>query len=108
MNMTEGITRESAERHLSDVTPMWRAFWFHPHLVAKNMIEFVAALKEIDDGVYLYHAEGHKNDLAKWIREVVGDGVLADELERVKTRDEAVQVCSNRIDELTGIIDRAQ
>ncbi|MFH1047459.1 MAG: hypothetical protein V1738_04105 [Patescibacteria group bacterium] len=101
--MSTGIAKETAQRYLDDVTPLWRSFWFHPHLFAKNLTEFGAALKEIEDSIYLYHSEGHKNDLARWVREVVGDGALADDLEKVRTRDEAAQVTAQRLVELKKI-----
>lgn len=97
------ITKETAEHYLRDVDPMWRAFWFHMHFYAKNLAEFCQGLREIDEGVYLYHAEGHKNDLSKWVREVVGDGALADQLDKVKTRKEAVEITCNRVEELKSL-----
>ncbi|MBU0624957.1 hypothetical protein KKF05_01295 [Patescibacteria group bacterium] len=94
------MEKETAEHYLRDIEPMWRAFWFHPHLLVKNLAEFCSGLEEIDDGVYLYHSQGHKNDLARWVREVVGDGALADQLEKVKTRKEAAQITAQRIQDL--------
>jgi len=101
--MSKAISKDTAEHYLRDISPMWRAFWFHMHLYAKNLAEFSAGLEEIEDGVYLYHAEGHKNDLAKWVREVVGDGALADDLEKVRTRNEAVEITKKRVSDLKKI-----
>ncbi len=102
--MSEAITKETAEHYLRDISPMWRAFWFHMHLYAKNLVEFSAGLEEIENGIYLYHAEGHKNDFSRWIREVVGDGALADKLEKVRTRVEATEVTKRRVAELQKIV----
>ena len=98
--MQSAVDKETAEQYLRDAEPMWRAFWFHMHLMAKNLEQFSEGLKTIDDQVYLYHSEGHKNDLAKWVREVIGDGALADDLEKVQTRDEAISVTERRVEEL--------
>jgi hypothetical protein len=102
--MANGISKEAAEQYLADVSPMWRAFWFHMHLYAKNIEEFCAGLGAIDDGVYSYHSsEGH-GDLSRWVREVIGDGELADELDKVKTREEAVEVTCRRVAELKKMV----
>ena len=95
--MDESISREHAERYLGDVEPMWRAFWFHMHLYAKNLEEFRDGLRDISDDIYEYHEKGHKHDAARWVREVVGDGALADEMEKVKTREEAIRVVCDRV-----------
>ena len=50
------------------------------HSMAKNLEEFAAGLGEISDEVFVFHVSGQKNDLARWVREVVGDAVLAAEL----------------------------
>jgi hypothetical protein len=97
------IEKDTARNYLHDVEPMWRAFWFHPHLMAKNLEEFLAGLKEIDAGVYLYHARGHKNDFSKWVREVVGDGELADKLEKVRIREDAIRIAEQHIKALKKI-----
>jgi hypothetical protein len=102
--MTEPISREHAEHYLRDISPMWRAFWFHMHLYVRNLDEFCEGLKGIDDNIYEYHEKGHKHDMARWVREVIGDGTLADEMEKVKTRDEVIRVVCDRVEELKGAL----
>ena len=98
--MTEEISREHAEHYLRDIEPMWRAFWFHMHFYVKSLEEFCDGLSKIDDNIYEYHEKGHKHDMARWVREVVGDGTLADEMEKIKTREEAIRVVCDRVAEL--------
>jgi hypothetical protein len=91
------VNAEEARAYLADVTPMWRAFWFHMHLVARNLREFAAGLTEISDDVFAYHVSGQKNDLARWVREVIGDATLAAELDRVRTKEEAAAAAQARL-----------
>ncbi|MEK9152525.1 MAG: hypothetical protein AAB692_04110 [Patescibacteria group bacterium] len=94
------LTAEVAREYLRDVEPMWRAFWFHMHLTAKNLEEFAAGLPKIDDATYNYHVIGQKNDLARWIREVIGDSVLARHLSEAKSKEEAAIMVATRVREL--------
>ncbi|MFH2062935.1 MAG: hypothetical protein ABIJ46_02155 [bacterium] len=98
--------RETAEQYLSDVEPAWRSFWFGPQLMARNLEQFSAGLDRIDDQTYDFHVRGHERQLSRWMREVVGDGALADELDRVRTRDEAAAVVRQRVAELRRLAGR--
>ncbi len=95
---------ETARIYLRDVEPMWKAFWFHMHLVAKNLEEFAAGMAEISDEVFAYHASGQKNDFAAWVQEVIGDSVLARQLEVVDTKEEVAAVLRRRVAELRRAI----
>jgi hypothetical protein len=92
------VNAETARTYLKD--PMWRAFWFHMHLVAKNLREFADGLALVSDDVFAYHVSGQKNDLARWVQEVVGDSELALTLARVKTKEEAATAAKARVAEL--------
>jgi hypothetical protein len=94
------VSEEVARIYLRDVEPMWRAFWFHMHSVARNLEEFTAEVGEISDEVFAYHVSGQKNDLAGWVQEVIGDSVLARELAGVKDQHEAHRACTARVAEL--------
>ncbi|HSD12787.1 MAG TPA: hypothetical protein VLC10_04475 [Patescibacteria group bacterium] len=94
------LDREVAEMYLKDAEPLWRAFWFHMHLMAKNLIEFSAGLDTISDEVFAYHVSGQKNDLSRWVQEVVGDAALAHALADVTTKEEAASIVRDRVAEL--------
>lgn len=94
------IPRAEAETLLKDAEPMWRAFWFHMHLVAKNLREFAVGLGEISDDVFAYHVSGQKNDVSRWVREVVGDAPLAAALDGAFTREAAARLVAERVAEL--------
>jgi hypothetical protein len=96
----EQVSPETARQYLRDVEPLWRAFWFHMHLMAKNLREFAHGLGEIGDDVFAYHVGGQKNDLSRWVREVIGDAMLAAELDQVHTKEEALAATKARLEEL--------
>lgn len=94
------VSKPDAELYLKDVTPLWRAFWFHMHLMARNLAEFADGLGTISDDVFAYHVSGQKNDLSRWIREVIGDATLAADLAVVTTKEQAANAVRARLDEL--------
>jgi hypothetical protein len=98
------VERTDAEMFLKDVEPMWRAFWFHMHLVAKNLEEFADGLTTISDEVFAYHVSGQKNDLERWTREVIGDAALANELGGVATKEDAARIVADRVKELRAAL----
>ncbi len=94
------VSAETARKYLKDVEPMWRAFWFHMHLVAKNLEEFGVGVGTVSDEVFAYHVSGQKNDLSRWVIEVVGDSELGARLASVKNQHEAAATVRARLDEL--------
>jgi len=96
----EKVTEELARIYLRNVEPMWKAFWFHMHLVVRNLEEFAEGMGQISDEVFAYHASGQKNDFAGWVQEVIGDSVLARRLEAVSTKEETARVLRERVAEL--------
>lgn len=99
-DMNGALTKEIAQEYLRDVDPMWKAFWLHMHLVAKNLEEFGDGLATISDDVFAYHVSGQKNDLAKWVQEVIGDAVLARDLHNVENKEKAAKIVHARVAEL--------
>lgn len=97
------MERERARMYLKDVEPLWRAFWFHMHLMAKNLEEFAAGLGQISDDVFAYHVSGQKNDLARWTGEVIGDAELSQRLAAVRSKEEAAAVARERLEELKAL-----
>ncbi|MEY4723026.1 MAG: hypothetical protein RLZZ324_539 [Candidatus Parcubacteria bacterium] len=94
------IAPETARTYLQDVEPLWRAYWFHMHLMAKNLREFADGLGVISDDVFDFHVSGQKNDLARWVREVIGDAELAALLDNVRTKEEAFALAKARVKDL--------
>ncbi|MDD5251989.1 MAG: hypothetical protein PHT12_05135 [Patescibacteria group bacterium] len=102
------VSAEIAREYLRDVEPMWKAFWFHMHLVAKNLPEFADGLAQISDDVFAYHASGQKNDLAAWVQEVIGDAVLARQLRSARNKEESAKLAAERVVELKRALNPQQ
>ncbi len=99
------VNPDTARLYLKDVDPLWQAFWFHMHLMAKNLVEFAEGLEQISDDVFAYHLGGQKNDLARWVQEVIGDAELALALKNVKSKEEAAIAVRTRVNELKNAAD---
>jgi alpha-amylase len=98
--LSETVDAKTATLYLRDVTPLWRAFWFHMHLMAKNLREFADGIGTISDEVFFYHVSGEKNDFARWVQEVIGDASLARALSGVGTKEEAAAIVRERLAQL--------
>jgi hypothetical protein len=90
------ITKEEAKRRLGDV-PDDKRFWCHDGKVIKNLRELRKALIDISDETFHHHLSEGRSDFSKWIREVVRDEKLANELSKVRSRIQASQAVAERI-----------
>jgi len=90
------ISKEEAKKRLGDV-PDAKRFWCHDGKVIKNLRELRKALDDMSDETFRYHLGGGRNDFSKWIREVVGDEELANDLNKAKSRVEADRAVADRV-----------
>ena len=90
------ISKEEAQRRLADV-PDDKRFWCRDGKNIKNLGELGKTLVDISDDTYHHHSGEGRNDFSKWVREVVGDGTLANELTKAKSRMLASQAVAKRI-----------
>jgi hypothetical protein len=90
------INREEARRRLADV-PDAKRFWCNDGKIIKNIQELGMSLSNMSDGTYRYHRGGGKNDFSKWVREVIGDAELAEELGRAESPEQAGRVVTKRV-----------
>jgi hypothetical protein len=90
------ISKEEAKKRLGDV-PDEKRFWFQDGKAIKNIKELRKALIDITDETFHHHLSEGRNDFSKWIREVVGDEKLANDLGRAKSRLQASQAVAERI-----------
>ena len=90
------ISREEANRRLGDVSDVKR-FWCHDGKLVKNLEELGNALNDMSDETFHYHLGEGRNDFSNWIRDVVGDNKLANDLSRAKSRIQAGKAVAQRI-----------
>ncbi|MBT3408581.1 hypothetical protein HN415_07925, partial [Candidatus Woesearchaeota archaeon] len=61
------------------------------------------SLVEMPNDVFTHHVNWHKDDFAKWVREVLKDTVLARRLKSSRSKIEHVEYVKKRIDELRSL-----
>jgi len=90
------ISKEEANRRLGDV-PDDKRFWCQDGKVVKNIKELEKALNDTSDDIFHYHAGEGRNDFSNWVRDVVGDNKLANDLSKAKSRIQASKAVAQRI-----------
>ncbi len=95
------ISREEAGRRLGDVLDDKR-FWCHDGRTIKNLGELKEALNDMSDETFHYHLSEGRNDFSNWVKEVVGDQKLANDLGKAISRIQASQTVAKRISFLEG------
>ena len=58
--------------------------------VLKDLHELLDSLKKIDDASFLHHVNDAKNDFAEWISQCIKETGLADEIRKLKSKDEII------------------
>jgi hypothetical protein len=90
------ISKEEANKRLGDV-PDEKSFWCQDGRVIKNLKELEEALNDMSDETFHYHLGEGRNDFSNWIRDVVGDNKLANDLSKAKSRIQANKTVAQRI-----------
>ncbi|MFP3879592.1 MAG: DUF5752 family protein [Dehalococcoidia bacterium] len=95
--MTVKIQKPIIELWLRDV-PENKAFWFHNGRTAKNLAELASALREIREETFEHHVLGDRNDFSNWVKDVIGDVTLANQLQKAATQAAAARRVETRLD----------
>ncbi len=90
------VTRIIARKWLGDV-PEEKGFWCQDGRALKNLSELEVALREMGDETFRYHSSERGNDFSNWIRDVIGDDKLAEDLQKKTDRIEAARAVADRI-----------
>ncbi len=72
-------------------------FHFRGNIVAKNLAELHFHIKKIDEKSFKHHVNEHKNDFAKWIRDVLHYNEIADKIEKIRDKDGIIKTLSEFI-----------
>jgi hypothetical protein len=80
--------------------PADKVFWVNNGGVLKNLGELAVALKEISNDQFAYHVNKDKNDFSNWVKDVLGDTMLAGTLAKAKTKASALKAVKARITSL--------
>ena len=97
--MAETLKQE-AKRLLADV-PKEYAFRCHDGLILQSMKQLGSALNSMTDETYVFHANTEKNDFSNWVRDIIKDGMLANDLQKATNRAQAAKLVASRMAILT-------
>ena len=97
--MHKPITYHEASRILSDVHEQ-HSFKARNGVLIKNLYELQEQLRRMDEAEFAHHANSDKNDFVAWIRGVVNDYDLAQELAKCRTRQQFLHKLGQRIEHL--------
>jgi hypothetical protein len=89
-------TKQDAARVLSD-TSGDKSFFCHDGCVSRNLQQLAECLAHMPDDSYRHHVTPVKNDFSTWVRDVLGDDKLANNLARCTSRAESVKAIRDRI-----------
>ena len=90
-------------RNLLANVPEEKIFWSHDGQIFRNLKELAQGLNNMNDETYMYHVNGNRNDFTNWIRDVVGDQEMANDLEKTLTRSDASKKVTARVNYLSSI-----
>lgn len=90
------VPKPDAKKLLSDVAAD-KLFWSNDGQVFKNLKELERGLANMSDAAFSYHANDQKNDFARWVKDVIGDDKLAQDLMRAKARPQANKLVADRV-----------
>ncbi len=81
---------------MADV-PKEYAFRCHDGLILQSLKQLGSALNSMTDEIYVFHANTKKNDFSNWVRDIIKDGMLANDLQKVTNRAQAAKLVANRM-----------
>lgn len=89
------------DRILADCPPE-KAFWVSNGVTCRSIFELADSISKANDYVFTYHVnrDNKKNDFADWIRNVLGDDILAERLHAIRDKEHYIEVIRERVKEL--------
>jgi hypothetical protein len=91
------ITGDVARRRLGNV-PDERMFVCYRGRLVRNLKELAVVLGDDGHEIYTHHCADGKNDFSQWVRYVIGDEKLAQDLDMTTNLDQALKLILARID----------
>ena len=93
------VTKDEAKKYLSDAAPE-QCFWVNNGPILKNLDELANAMPDLSNDTFYHHVNSDKNDFSNWIRDVIGDQALANDLLSSKDKYSALRKIRNRMNSL--------
>ena len=90
------ITKDVAEKRLADVSDEV-VFRCYDGQILSNLEELENALSDMPNETYGHHVSEEKNDFSTWVRDIIEDEKLANDLKKAVTKEQAAKAVSSRI-----------
>ena len=94
--MVMTISKREAKKFLSDA-PEEYVFRCTCGRTLRNMQELADELAAMTEEAFAYHVNAEKNDFANWVRDIIGDKRLVEDLMRAKDRVTVAKLTSERV-----------
>ncbi len=78
-----------------------KEFYLKNGKIIRSLEELAREIKEIDKGTFLRHVNEERNDFENWVRDVVGDFVLANRIREINKPFSMSKIISARVARLT-------
>jgi hypothetical protein len=88
----EELKRISNELSLFKTVKPEEYFHMYNGVVLKNLHDLIDALEIIDDDTFSHHVNHEKNDFSEWIKQVIKDKNLGENIKKARTRDEMIEI----------------
>jgi protoporphyrinogen oxidase len=94
-------TKKQTEKQLVKA-PVEFVFWCHDGRIFSDLAELAEGLAAMSDETFAYHSNAEKQDFSNWVRNIIGDELLANYLYNLTDRLRAADYVSARITLLSG------
>ncbi len=74
-----------------------QCFWTTDGQILKSLEDLVFAFGSMDETVFVYHANEHKNDFAEWVEHVLADAACAEDLRKTTSKKRAHTVAKKHL-----------
>lgn len=92
-------TKDEAKRYLNDCAPE-QCFWVNNGPILRNIEELSNTLPEMSSDVFGHHVGADKNDFGNWIRDVIGDQKLANDILSSRNKESMAKKVKARVNAL--------
>jgi len=93
------VTKDEAKKYLGDCSPE-QSFWVNNGPIVKNLDELSHALPELSDDLFSHHVNNDKNDFSNWIRDIIGDQKLANDIISSRNKESMLKKLNTRLNAL--------
>ena len=97
--MNKTVSLEDAERILADASPE-QCFWVNNGPIIRNLSEMANALACMKDEIFSHHVNKEKNDFGNWVRDVLKDEELANNITSVRSKEKILKKVQSRLKKL--------